>query len=56
MNLTVVGPSAPGFLTLYPGNVGSVPLVNNINFTPGVTRANNAVVSLAADGSGTLTC
>jgi hypothetical protein len=28
--------------------------MSNVNFVPGVTRANNAVVPLATDGSGTI--
>jgi hypothetical protein len=54
VNLTVTQPAAQGYLTLYPGDAVGPPLVSNINFTPGVTRANNAVVPLAGDGSGTI--
>jgi uncharacterized repeat protein (TIGR01451 family) len=50
VNLTVTGATAPGNLRLYPADV-AVPLVSTINFTAGVTRANNAIVSAAADGS-----
>lgn len=53
VNATVVSPAAAGFLTLYPGN-GSAPGTSNVNFQAGQTRANNAVVSLATDGSGSL--
>jgi hypothetical protein len=54
VNLTAVVPTAFGHLTLYPGNSVSVPLASSINFAPGVTRANNALVSLATDGTGTI--
>jgi hypothetical protein len=51
VNVTVTETTAPGYLTLYPAT-GSLPLVSNINFVAGVTRANNAVLVLADDGSG----
>jgi hypothetical protein len=51
VNLTATGAAALGHLTLYRGDVDTVPLVSSINFVPGVNRANNAVVPLAADGS-----
>jgi hypothetical protein len=54
VNLTAVGAAAAGYLTLFPGDRASAPLASNINFTPGVTRANNAVVPLATDGTGTI--
>jgi hypothetical protein len=52
VNLTVVGAPAPGHLTVFPGDAvaGNTSV---INFGPGQTRANNAVVPLAASGSGT---
>jgi len=51
VNATVTGPTAPGFLTLFPGD-SARPLASTINFSPGQTRANNAVVPLASDFSG----
>jgi hypothetical protein len=53
VNITVTGPTAPGFVTLFPGN-GIQPATSNINFGVGQTRANNALVFLATDGSGSL--
>jgi hypothetical protein len=50
VNLTVTQPAAQGHLILYPGDAAGPPLMSSINFTPGVTRANNAVVLLAANG------
>jgi N-acetylneuraminic acid mutarotase len=50
VNLTVTQPAAQGDLTLYPGDAASPPLVSNINFTPGLTLASNAVVLLATNG------
>jgi RHS repeat-associated protein len=52
-NVTAVDPSGAGHLTAFPGD-GTLPLVSTLNFGAGQSRANNAVLSLAADGSGTL--
>ncbi len=54
VNLTAVGAVANGNLTLFPGDAAGPPIASSINFKAGVTRANNAVVRLAADGSGTI--
>jgi len=51
VNATITSPSAPGYLTLYPGDAAA-PLASTINFAPGQTRANNAVLPLASDFSG----
>jgi glucose/arabinose dehydrogenase len=52
VNLTVTGPTAAGFLTVYPADGPTPPLASSINFAAGDTRANNAVVTLAASGAG----
>jgi len=54
VNVTAVVPAAVGNLTVYPGNADTAPLASTLNFTPGVTRANNAIVALAVDGTGTI--
>jgi hypothetical protein len=54
VNLTAVGSAAAGHLTLFPGDAAGPPLVSNINFTAGQTRANNAIVLLATDGTGVI--
>lgn len=54
VNLTITQPTAGGYLTLFPPDI-PMPLVSSINFATGWTRANNAVVALAGDGSGELT-
>lgn len=54
VNVTVVGPTAHGDLRFFPGDMLSAPLVSDISFDAGQTRANNAIVKLAGDGSGTL--
>ncbi|MEP6639986.1 MAG: M12 family metallo-peptidase, partial [Chloroflexota bacterium] len=49
-NVTVVATGAGSF-TLYPGNTSN-PGTSNVNFSAGRTRANNALLLLATDGSG----
>jgi hypothetical protein len=53
-NVTVTGPSGGGVLRFGPGTCNNLPLTSTINFSTGQTRANNAVLSLATDGSGGL--
>jgi len=51
-NVTIVSPTAAGSLTNYPGN--AFPLGTSvINFAAGNVRANNAILELATDGTGT---
>jgi hypothetical protein len=52
-NITVVSPTSTGYATLFPGNYPT-PETSSINFNPGSTRANHAVLQLATDGSGTV--
>ncbi len=49
VNLTVTGASVNGNLRLYPSGI-PMPLVSTINYTAGITRANNAIVPLSALG------
>jgi hypothetical protein len=49
LNVTVVSPTAGGHLRLYASGTPR-PTTSSINHTEGQTRANNAVVSLGADG------
>ena len=51
VNMTVTSPAAPGYVTLYPAD-GTLPLASMIDFSLGQTRANNAILALAFDGSG----
>jgi acetyl esterase/lipase len=46
LNVTVIGPSAQGFLTLYEAGAAR-PLSSTLNFRTGETRCNNAIVPLA---------
>ena len=54
VNLTVTQPTAAGFLALYPG--GLAPLASNINYRPGQTRANNAVLPVGGSGEIVVRC
>ncbi len=53
VNITVTQPTGPGHLTLYTGEA-SPPLTSTINFGAGQTRANNAILALTPNGTGTL--
>ena len=49
VNLTAVEPSAGGFLTAYPCDVGR-PETSSLNFGAGETRPNNAIVAVSRGG------
>jgi hypothetical protein len=51
-NVTATGGSAAGALAIYPGDLAAPPGVETVRFRAGQTRANNALVGLASDGSG----
>ncbi|MEO6325754.1 MAG: reprolysin-like metallopeptidase, partial [Thermoanaerobaculia bacterium] len=55
VNVTVTSPTDAGFLVIYRTDLPSAPIASTINFTLGTTRANNALVDLAHDASGTFT-
>jgi len=55
VNLTVTQPAAQGHLTLYPAGP-PVPTTSTINYGPGQTRANNAIVTLGPAGDVTVRC
>lgn len=52
INVTAVSATAAGYLQLYPANIPT-PDATVISFGAGQTRANNAVLNLATDGTGT---
>jgi hypothetical protein len=54
LNVTVTEGTAAGDLRLYPGDLATPQLTSNINYVPGQTRANNAVLSLGQDGLASL--
>lgn len=53
VNITTVNPGSNGSLRFYP-NEGAAPTATTIHFAIGGVRANNAIVSLAQDGSGSI--
>jgi hypothetical protein len=53
LNVTVTGPTSPGFLTLH-GDGTTPPGASTIDFGAGQTLANNAVSALSVAGDGTL--
>jgi hypothetical protein len=55
VNVTVTQPNALGDLRIYPAG-SALPLVSAINYRPGQTRANNAVVSLGTAGDLAVQC
>lgn len=50
LNLTVTGPTAPGYLTAWPAGT-ALPNASNLNFVPGQTVANLAIVKVGANGN-----
>lgn len=53
-NLTVVQPQAAGNLTAFAGDATQPPVLGTLSFAAGQVRANNAMLQLAGDGSGTI--
>jgi len=51
-NVTVTGPTSTGSLTAFPADLAQAPVANTISIRLGTTRANNAILLLARDGSG----
>ena len=51
VNVTTVNPAADGDLVVYPNGMSSAPSTSTISMRAGRTRANNALVYLAPDGS-----
>lgn len=51
LNVTVLGSTGGGYLTLYPANL-SVPAASTINLGIGQIRANNSISRLSTDGEG----
>jgi hypothetical protein len=51
LNVTVVAPSAPGFLSIRPGTATGVPATAGLNFGTGTVLANGVLVALPTTGS-----
>src|SRR5207245_1239764 len=49
LNVTATGPTASGYLTVFPGG-GVQPVASNVNFVPGQTVPNRVVVKVGANG------
>lgn len=49
LNITVTNPKQGGYITAYPDDT-TRPVVSNVNFRPGQTVANGAMVEVGADG------
>jgi hypothetical protein len=49
LNVTVTGPTAPGFVTVWPEGA-SRPLASNLNFVPGQTVPNRVIVKTGTGG------
>jgi len=49
LNVTVTNPTAPGFVTVWPGDA-SRPFASNLNFVPGATTPNLVIVKVGANG------
>jgi hypothetical protein len=54
VNVAVTNPSGAGYLTLDRGDAAQLPVASTINFSAHRTRANDALVPLAQNGSGTI--
>ena len=53
-NLTVTQTSAPGSIAIVAGDAAGPTTTSNLSFGAGLSRANNTVLLLASDGSGTV--
>ncbi len=53
LNVTVTGPTAPGFVTVYPAG-SPRPLASNLNFVPGESIPNLVIAKVGVDGKVTL--
>ena len=49
INMTAVGPGGMGWLTVFPADA-ALPATSTLNYAPGKTRANNAIVPLSTLG------
>lgn len=53
VNVTVVGPTSTGYLSIVPGNAFDLG-TTALNYLTGVVRSNNAILRLSTDGAGTI--
>jgi PKD repeat protein len=50
INVTITQPTGTGYLQVYPADLAQPPNTSTVNFIPGMTRANNALIKLSSDG------
>jgi Bacterial pre-peptidase C-terminal domain len=55
VNITVAGPTAPGYLTVFPAG-SALPLASTLNYGTDQVRANNAIVPLGTGGAMSIFC
>jgi hypothetical protein len=55
LNVTATAPSHPGYVTIFPGST-PFPPTSTVNYRPGQTRANNAIIPVGAAGDLTVSC
>ena len=55
LNVTAVNPTDLGNLRVFPAG-SAAPLASSVNFVPGRTRSNNAIIPVGADGRVTVQC
>lgn len=51
LNVTALQAAGGGYLTLFPGDFLFLPVTSTINFHAGASKANNAIIPLAEDGT-----
>lgn len=52
VNFTVVSPTTGGYITVFPGDVATIPLAATLNFNAGDVKGNNAILKLNQTGTG----
>jgi hypothetical protein len=50
LNVTVTGPTAPSYLTVFPADAPQRPTASNLNFSSGATVPNRVIVKVGAGG------
>jgi subtilisin family serine protease len=51
LNVTVTGPTQPGFVTVFPGDLAAPPNASSLNFVAGSTVPNLVIVGVPANGA-----
>ena len=53
VNFAIVSPTTAGYITAFPANAATKPLAATLNYSAGDIKANNTVLKLSQDGTGT---